>query len=241
MEEDYNIVKRDGLIIVDVQNDFCTGGALPVHEGERVVPFLNEYIKLFKKAQASVVATRDWHPLNHISFKAQGGPWPSHCVQNTKGAEFHSNLQLPKSTTVVSKGINPNEENYSGFEKTELEKTLRNQGVERIFVGGLATDYCVKNTVLDGLRLGFEIVLLLDAIAGINAKLGDVESAINEMVKSGAEQATLRDFIYPLELPSVSNTDSERLADRPISKFESKKKARMRPRGPYKRIRSERG
>ena len=100
---------------------------------------------------------------------------------------------------------------------------------------------CVKSTVLDGLRLGFEAVLLLDAIAGINAESGDVERAIKKMSKSGAEQATLRDFIYPLDLPPVRNTDSERLADRPLSKFESKKKARMRPRGPYKRIRTERG
>jgi len=241
LKKDYSVGKTDSLIIVDVQNDFCPGGALPVPEGDQVVPVLNDYIKIFKKAKASVFATRDWHPPNHVSFKAQGGLWPSHCVQNTKGAKFHPNLKLPNHTTIVSKAMNPLKENNSGFEGAELSKTLRKQGVVRVFVGGLATEYCVKNTVLDALKLGFESVLLSDAIAGINAEPDDAAKAIEAMTKSGAEQAALSDVLYPLELPPSSDPDAERLGEKPLSKFETKKKARMRPRGPYKRIRTERG
>jgi nicotinamidase/pyrazinamidase len=241
LEKEYNIGKTDALIIVDVQKDFCPGGALPVPECDQIIPVLNDYTRIFKKAKASVLATRDWHPPNHVSFKAQGGPWPPHCVQNTQGAKFHSNLKLPKNTIVVSKAMNPTKENFSGFETADLAKTLRNRGVTRVFVGGLATDYCVKNTVLDALKLGFESVLLLDAIAGINVEPGDTGKAINRMVECGADQATLIDFMYPLELPLVSDPDGESLAEKPLAKFETKKKARMRPRGPYKRIRTERG
>ena len=241
MKKDYSVGKTDALIIVDVQNDFVPGGALPVPEGDQVVPFLNEYLKLFKKAKAIVLATRDWHPPNHVSFEAQGGPWPPHCVQSTKGAKFHPNLKLPKHTTVVSKAINPLKENYSGFEGAELAETLKKQGVARVFVGGLATDHCVKNTVLDALKLGFEAVLLLDAVAGINAEPGDAEKAIDKMTANGAEQATLANFIYPLEFPPANDPDAESLGEKPLSKFETKKKARMRPRGPYKQVRAERG
>jgi nicotinamidase-related amidase len=241
LREDYSVDKTDALIIVDVQRDFCLGGALPVPEGDKVVPFLNEYIKLFNKARASIFATRDWHPPNHISFKAQGGPWPPHCVQNTKGSKFHPDLKLPKNTRVVSKAMNPFKENYSGFEGVELANILRKQGIVRVFVGGLTTDYCVKNTVLDALKLGFETVLLSDAIAGINVEPDDAEKAIDKMITSGADKVTLTDFIYPLELPPATNTDAERLGEKRFSKYETKKKARMRPRGPYKRIRTERG
>jgi nicotinamidase/pyrazinamidase len=237
--EDFSVNKTDALIIVDVQRDFCPGGALPVPEGDQVVPFLNDYIKLFKKAKASILATRDWHPPNHISFKAQGGPWPPHCVQNTTGAKFHPDLKLPKHTTVISKAMNPQKENYSGFEGAEPANTLKKQGITRVFVGGLATDYCVKNTILDALKLGFEAVLLSDAVAAINTEPGDAEKAIDNMVENGAEQATLTDFIYPLEIPPAIDPDAERLGEKPLSKFETKKKARMRPRGPYKQIRTE--
>jgi len=241
LKKDYNIAKTDALIIVDVQNDFCLGGALPVPNCDQVVPVLNDYLRIFRMARANVVATRDWHPPNHMSFKAQGGPWSPHCVQNTNGAKFHPDLKLPKHTIVVSKAINPLEENYSGFEGAELSNILRKQGVVRVFVGGLATDYCVKNTVLDALKIGFESVLLLDAIAGINAKSNDSAKAIAKMIKSGAEQATLSDFLYPFELTTNNDNDTDRLGEKPLLKFETKKKARMRPRGPYKRIRTERG
>jgi nicotinamidase/pyrazinamidase len=241
LKKEFSVGKTDALIIVDVQNDFCPGGALPVPEGDQVVPVLNDYITLFRKANAGIFATRDWHPPNHVSFKAHGGRWPPHCVQNTEGAKFHTNLELPSDTTIVSKAMNPLKEAYSGFDGTDLASKLRTQGATRVFVGGLATDYCVKHTVLDARKLGFEAVLLSDAIAGINAKPRDGTKAINEMIKSGAEQGTLTDFLDPVELPPAGDPDAERLDEKPLSKFETKKKARMRPRGPYKRIRTERG
>jgi len=240
LKKEFSVGKTDALIIVDVQNDFCPSGALPVPEGDQVVPVLNDYITLFRKTKAGIFATRDWHPPNHVSFKAQGGRWPPHCVQNTEGAKFHPDLKLPSDATVVSKAMDPRKEAYSGFDGTELADTLKTQGATRVFVGGLATDYCVKNTVLDARKLGFEAVLLLDATSGINARPGDVAKAIDAMVESGAEQGTLPDFLDPLEIPVGKDPDAERLGEKPLSKFETKKKARMRPRGPYKRIRTER-
>jgi nicotinamidase/pyrazinamidase len=241
LQKDFSVGKTDALIIVDVQNDFCPGGALPVPEGDQVIPVLNDYITIFKTAHAKIFATRDWHPPNHISFKAQGGPWPPHCVQNSEGAKFHPDLKLPSDTTIISKAVEPLKEAYSGFDGTELANTLKTHGATRVFVGGLATDYCVKHTVLDARKLGFEAVLLLDAIRGINAEAGDVAKAIDEMIESGAEQGTLTDFPDPHEFPPAEDPDAERLGEKPLSKFETKKKARMRPRGPYKRIRTERG
>lgn len=184
----------DALIIVDVQRDFCPGGALSVPHGDVVVPVLNEYIKIFRKAGASIYATRDWHPPNHISFKENGGTWPTHCVQNTRGAEFHPDLELREEVFVVSKATDLDKEAYSGFESTNLKEELETKGVKRVFVGGLATDYCVKNTVLDAIKLGFRTVLLVDAIRGVDLKPGDSERAIKEMVTAGAKKAALPDF-----------------------------------------------
>lgn len=186
--------KNSALIIVDVQRDFCQGGALAVPNGDEVVPVLNEYIERFKSAGAAVIATRDWHPINHVSFKSRGGPWPEHCVQNTAGAEFHPRLNLPSDVIVVSKGTEPDKEAYSGFEGTDLESKLRELGVSKIFVGGLATDYCVKHTVLDGLKRGFEVYLLEDAVRGVDVQKGDSEKAIEEMVKKGAKRLRLEDI-----------------------------------------------
>jgi len=190
----FQVGKRDALIIVDVQRDFCPGGALPVPEGDQVVPVLNQYIERFKKAGAKIYATRDWHPSNHRSFKAYGGIWPPHCIQGSKGAEFHPNLVLPKEAKIVSKATRPTIPGYSGFEETILERDLKKNGVTRVFVGGLATDYCVKSTVLDALGLGFETVLLIDATRGVNIKPDDSEKAIGEMVGKGAAKATLADL-----------------------------------------------
>lgn len=191
----FNIDKRSALIVVDVQKDFCPGGALPVPEGDKVVPMLNEYIKHFTRAGAAIYATRDWHPSNHVSFRSRGGPWPSHCVQRTEGAEFHPDLRLPDETRIVSKGSDSDREAYSGFDGTDLNRLLKEGGVKRIFVGGLATDYCVKNTVLDGLRAGFDVVLLEDASRGIDARPRDSEEAVEEMVKKGARRARISDFV----------------------------------------------
>jgi nicotinamidase/pyrazinamidase len=241
LKKDFSVGKTDALIVVDVQNDFCPGGALPVPRGDEVIPALNDYIKIFKKTNARIFATRDWHPVNHVSFKAQGGPWPPHCIQNTEGAQFHPDLKLPSQTAIVSKAMDSHNEAYSGFDGTELADTLKKQGVTRVFVGGLATDYCVKNTVLDARKIGFETVLLLDAVRGINAEPNDAAKAIDKMVESGAEQGTLTDFPYPLETPPTEDSNADQFGDKPLSKVETKRRARMRPRGPYKRIRTERG
>jgi len=178
--------EKDALIVVDLQNDFCPGGALAVPEGDKIVPVLNAYIERFSNSRSIIVATRDWHPENHISFAEQGGIWPKHCVQNTKGAEFHPDLKLPSDSIIVSKATEPDKEAYSGFDGTNLDKLLKGKGVTRLFVGGLATDYCVRATVLDALRLGFCVFLLLDAIKGVNVQPEDSERAIVEMLEKGA-------------------------------------------------------
>jgi nicotinamidase/pyrazinamidase len=239
LKKDFNLSKNDALIIVDVQRDFCPDGALPVPAGNQVVPVLNEYIKLFKVANAGIFATRDWHPPNHISFKAYGGPWPSHCIQHSEGAKFHPDLKLPDGTSIISKAMDPSKESYSGFDDTMLGDELKDKGVTRVFVGGLATDYCVKNTVLDAIEQGFVTVLLLDATRGINVKHGDVEKAIDEMIAKGAEKVTLADFPELLEIPH-EELGAEKIEEKPLTKAEKKKKARLRSRGPYRKARIER-
>ena len=184
---------KDALLIIDVQNDFCPGGALPVTGGDRVVPALNRYIERFEKAGLPILATRDWHPEKTRHFKAHGGLWPPHCIQGTQGAEFRPDLKLPAGAVIISAGMAPDEEGYSGFEGRDdrgigLAELLRQRGVERIFVGGLATDYCVKQTVLDGLKHGFKVVLLGDAVRGVNLQAGDSERAVAEMLRAGAER-----------------------------------------------------
>lgn len=188
------IEPNSALIMVDVQNDFCPGGSLAVSEGDEVVPVLNRYAMRFAEADAPVFATRDWHPINHLSFKDQGGIWPIHCVQGTHGAAFHPNLQLPEGTTIVSKAQGAEEEAYSGFQGTTLTEQLRAQGIERVYVGGLATDYCVKSTVLDALQAGFETYFLHDASRGVEANEGDVAAAEQEMAEAGAKTLTLEQF-----------------------------------------------
>ncbi|MEJ2603102.1 MAG: nicotinamidase [Gammaproteobacteria bacterium] len=178
--------RGDALIVVDVQNDFLPGGALGVAEGDEVIPVLNKYSNLFEKLDLPIVATRDWHPENHCSFEAQGGPWPPHCVAGTEGAAFATKLDLHGDTKVVSKAETPGEEAYSGFQGTELDRWLKERGVNRLFVGGLATDYCVRETVRDGLENGYEVVLLEDAVRAVNVDPADGEKAIAGMEKAGA-------------------------------------------------------
>lgn len=192
-EETMKVNPKSALIVVDVQNDFCPGGALAVKEGDQVVPVFNRYIEVFEKSHAPIYACRDWHPKNHSSFKEQGGPWPSHCVQETEGARFHPDLKLPANTIVISKGWHQEDDSYSEFESTNLELYLKRQGIRSLFVGGLATDYCVKNTVLDACRLGFETYLLTDTIRGIDVRKGDSEKAVKEMKKAGAIPVTLQE------------------------------------------------
>jgi nicotinamidase/pyrazinamidase len=186
---------RDALIVVDVQNDFCSGGTLAVQDGDQVVAVLNRYIDQFTQGGLPIFATRDWHPEKTSHFISGGGPWPPHCIQGSWGAQFHPELKLPPETVMVSAGMGSDEDGYSGFlgrdeSGARLADLLRRQGVERIFVGGLATDYCVKHTVLDGLKEGFKVVLLADAVRGVNLNAGDAERAIEEMLHAGAEVAT---------------------------------------------------
>lgn len=189
----FQINKHTVLVVVDIQNDFCPGGALAVPEGDKVVPVLNKYIEMFKDAGAPIIFTRDWHPPNHSSFKKQGGPWPPHCVQNTEGAKFHPKLFIPLEAEIVSKA-DKKEEAYSFFQGTNLATELRQRGVKRLLVGGLATDYCVKETVLDGLKYGFEVFHLDDASRGVNVNSDDSRQALQAMVAAGAKRISFGDL-----------------------------------------------
>jgi len=178
---------KDALIVVDMQRDFMPGGALPVPEGDKIVPRLNQYIRLFFERGLPVFFTRDWHPPDHISFKDQGGVWPPHCVQDTEGAKFHPDLYIPPDNRfIISKGTSRDFDAYSGFQGTMLDQLLKERGIRRVFVGGVATDYCVKNTVLGAINLGYEAFLLLDGIKGVDVKQGDSERAIEDMLGAGA-------------------------------------------------------
>ncbi|WP_333784153.1 nicotinamidase [Thermocrinis sp.] len=189
------LTKFDALIVVDVQKDFMPGGALPVPEGDKVVQPLNKYIELFSERGLPVFFTRDWHPENHISFKGYGGVWPPHCVQDTEGAQFHPDLIIPSDNKfIISKGTSRDFDAYSGFQGTILDSLLKERGIKRIFVGGVATDYCVKNTVLGGINLGYFAFLLLDAIKGVDVKPGDSEKAIEEMLSAGAVCLTYQEL-----------------------------------------------
>lgn len=174
-------VMEEALIVVDMQRDFMPGGALPVPEGGEIIPVVNECIKKFQGRGALIVATRDWHPENHISFRERGGPWPKHCVQNTPGAEFV--VELPEDAVIISKATEPDKEAYSGFEGTDLAEILRKNGVKRVYVCGVATEYCVRATALDAVKLGFETFLIKDAVKGITPE-GE-RKALEEMEKEG--------------------------------------------------------
>ncbi len=180
------LTEKDALIMVDVQRDFCPGGALAVPEGDKIIAVLNGYIDKFRAKKLPLFATRDWHPARHCSFKEFGGIWPVHCVQKTPGAEFHPDLRLPEEVRIISKATKVKEDAYSGFQGTQLKDMLRKSKVKRLFVGGLATDYCVKNTVLDALKAGFTTFLLMDAIKGVDVNPGDSEKAIEDMLTAGA-------------------------------------------------------
>lgn len=187
-------IDRSALLIVDVQNDFCPGGALPVPGGDQVVPALNRYLAN-AAGRMPIYASRDWHPATTTHFKPYGGEWPIHCVQGTAGARFHPDLQLPVSTTVITKGEASDKPGYSAFEghtadgKTFLAD-LQDRHINHLYVGGLATDYCVSGSVLDALRAGLRVTVLEDAIAGVEVQPGDSERAIAEMREAGAEIAT---------------------------------------------------
>ena len=179
-------VQGDALILVDPQNDFCPGGSLAVADGHDVMPPLNSLAAAFDSAGLPIYATRDWHPVGHVSFAERGGPWPPHCVQGTPGAQYHPDLQLPDGVEVISKAAHPDTDAYSGFEGTDLHERLQRQDIRRVVVGGLATDYCVLNTVRDALRLGYEVFVVSDAIRAVNVNPTDGQDAIAEMTDRGA-------------------------------------------------------
>lgn len=181
---------RPALLVVDVQRDFCPGGSLAVKDGDEVVAPLNKTIAAFERLDFPVFFTRDWHPRNHISFAAQGGPWPPHCVRGTPGADFQPGLIIPRGAVVISKGDRPSTEAYSGFQGTDLEARLKKRDVDEVYVGGLATDYCVKESVLDARRAGFRVNLLKDCVRAVEAKAGDGSRAMEEMKAAGVVLTT---------------------------------------------------
>lgn len=186
MSEKIKTGPADALVIVDVQNDFCPGGSLAVKDGDQVVPVLNRLQEKFE----TIVLTRDWHPPDHVSFveepKFVDMSWPPHCVRETPGAAFHPDLKIPADAIVVSKAVDKGKEAYSGFQGTDLASVLKSKGVSRVFVGGLATDYCVKATVLDAIKDGFQAVMIEDASRGVDLPPGNAQAATQEMKAAGA-------------------------------------------------------
>jgi nicotinamidase/pyrazinamidase len=179
------------LILVDIQNDFCPGGALAVAEGDAIVELVNRLIPAFQL----VISTQDWHPADHISFAEQGGPWPPHCVQGTVGAQLHSALDQEDISYYFRKASSPDKDAYSEFEGTDdkgrmLDEVLRVHNVKRIYVVGLATDYCVKATALDGLNHGYDVYVVTDAVRAVNVAPGDGEKALEELAQAGAQLIT---------------------------------------------------
>ncbi len=187
--------RGDTLIIVDLQNDFLPpDGALAVPRGREVIPVLNHYIELFSAHDLPVFATRDWHPENHCSFKTRRGPWPVHCVINSRGAAFTSDLKMTGGTIVISKPSGEDRETYSAFEGTTLIRHLREKNIRRVFVGGLATDYCVRHTCEDALRCGFKTFYLRDASRAVNVKPDDGAKAEAILSQLGAELIELKNI-----------------------------------------------
>ncbi|HIJ64846.1 MAG TPA: nicotinamidase [Candidatus Hydrogenedentes bacterium] len=180
-----DVQPTDALIVVDVQNDFCPGGALPVGGGNQIVGPINEFMPKFQH----VVFTRDWHPADHCSFdgtpKFVDGSWPVHCVADSPGAAFHGDLHVPLDAFIVDKGTDPDVEAYGGFQDTDLAEKLAEWGVERVFICGLATDYCVKCTAFGALDHGFEVVLVEDACRGVDIPEGSADQAVTEMRDAG--------------------------------------------------------
>jgi nicotinate phosphoribosyltransferase len=201
----------DALLIVDVQSDFLPGGSLAVPQGNDVVPVLNRYCAAFRTRHLPIFASRDWHPQNHCSFKDQGGPWPPHCVAETDGAQFASGLDLSE-VVIISKATEPESDAYSAFENTDFDARLKQAHIKRLFVGGLATDYCVLNSVRDAIRFNYSVVLLEDAIRAVNLQVDDGPKAIKEMLELGCQPASIESVsLTPPEAPTVL-TDLYQLA-----------------------------
>ncbi|SPD72319.1 Isochorismatase hydrolase [uncultured Desulfobacterium sp.] len=180
------LTKSDALVVVDLQNDFLPGGSLAVSGSDEIIPIMNKYIHLFHSNDLPIFTTQDWHPPDHCSFKEEGGIWPVHCVAGTMGSLFPEDLKLPDSAIAILTATNRKKEAYSGFEGTDLNIRLRSANIKRLFIGGIATDYCVLNTVRDALKNGYEVMLLIDAIRAVDVSPDDGKRAIAEMVSLGA-------------------------------------------------------
>jgi len=181
----------DALLVIDMQVDFLPGGALGVPNGDEVLAPVNRLLRLFSNEGLPIYASRDWHPEHHCSFAARGGPWPPHCVAGTPGAAFSNQLDLPAGAVVVSKADTPDQDAYSAFNGTNLAAQLRERGVRRVVVCGLATDYCVLNTVIDARENGFEVLVVPEAMRAVDVAPGDGERAMARMTGLGAESLTL--------------------------------------------------
>ena len=182
-------MSKTALVVVDLQRDFCAGGALAVPDGDAVVGPVNALIDQFRSAGNPIYLTRDWHPADHSSFADQGGLWPPHCVAGTEGADFHPDLQVGGDLTVVSKATEREGDAYSGFQGTDLGAQLAAAGISEVLVCGLATDYCVKATVLDAVKAGLVTTVLTDAIRGVEVQSGDTQGALDELRAAGAKLA----------------------------------------------------
>jgi len=185
------MIEKTALLIVDVQNDFCPGGALAVKDGDQIIPVLNKYIRIFTATGLPVFCSRDWHPQQTSHFKKYGGTWPAHCVQNTPGAEFHPDLKIPENTVILSKGMDEKLEGYSAFQAQDnsgrmFDAILKLTEIKVLFVGGLATDYCVKSSALDALEHGYQVNILTDAIKGVDLDPQDSQKALDAMRTKGS-------------------------------------------------------
>ncbi|HXG90889.1 MAG TPA: bifunctional nicotinamidase/pyrazinamidase [Blastocatellia bacterium] len=198
-------LKDAAFVLVDIQNDFCPGGALAVNEGDQIVDVVNSLMPEFPL----VISTQDWHPANHISFKERGGPWPPHCVQGTRGAELHPALDQSPIAYYFRKAYTPDRDAYSEFEGRDdqgrtLDEVLKSHKVKKVFVAGLATDYCVKATVLDALKLGYDTYAITDAMRAVNVEPGDDQKALEEMKRNGAHLITSGEILSSDEHSSAT-------------------------------------
>jgi len=193
---------KKALLVVDAQNDFCPGGVLAVRQGDKVIAHLNKYIRKFSEENLPVFFSRDWHPKRTAHFKKFGGTWPAHCLQNTKGARFHPKLKIPETAIILSKGMDPQQDSYSAFQAEDQNgmsflNLLKIFGITELYIGGLATDYCVRFSAIDALKNGFKVNLLADAVKGVNLKPKDSDEAIKELIKLGAKKIILEEILRP--------------------------------------------
>jgi len=195
-------MKKDkALVVVDLQVDFCPGGALGVADGDKIIPTINKYVELFSQHQLPIFVSRDWHPPETTHFQAFGGPWPVHCVQNSRGAQFHPDFQIPDSAIILSKGTDPSLDGYSVFDAQAAEnrfflELLKERQVKELYVAGIATDYCVRTTALDALHHGFKVTVLIDAVKGVSPT--DSERTLKEIVEKNGQLKGFDDVVKAL-------------------------------------------